>query len=150
MSVLQHGKLCARGIALLSSEEPDIIRHEATMPEVDGPDESLLYRRCAGPDAPSPAAAMRIVGNFHPGEPSLVRDPVLRHWACGPGLDGNLTKSQAFVAFVSAGPNISMAMLPHEGFGTMMAHQSVSTGIMTHSVTFHEPMDARECCCSTM
>jgi len=146
VSVLQHDKLCARGIALLSSEEPDIIRHEATMPEVDGPDESLLYDGArVGADATiAGGREMRIVGGFHPGEPSLVRDPVLRHWARGPGLDGNPAKSQAFVAFVSAGPNISMAMLPHDGFGTMMAHQSVSTGIMTHSVTFHEPMDARE------
>src|SRR3954452_20009805 len=109
VSVRQHGKLCARGISLLSSEDPDIIRHGATMPEVDGPDESLLYDGSRVGEAATIAGGreMRIVGRFHPGDPAHVREPVMRHWARGPGLDGNPTKSQAFVAFVSAGPNIS-------------------------------------------
>ena len=87
---------------------------------------------------------MRAAGGFHPGDPKEVRDAKLQVWARGPNLDGSPAKSQGFIALVTAGPNISIAMLPHEGLGTMMAHESVSTGIMTHTVTFHEPADARE------
>src|SRR5207248_7337669 len=122
VTVRQAGRLCARGIALLSSEEPDVIRHATPMPPVDKPADCLLFDGSRlGSDAKITAGReMRAVGGFNPGDPNQVRDPVLRVWARGPNLDSNPIKRQAFVAFVSAGPNISIAMLPHEGRGTHM------------------------------
>ena len=35
-------------------------------------------------------------------------------------------------------------MLPHPGVGTSSAHGGISTGIMTHTVTFHEPSRATD------
>jgi acyl-CoA thioesterase II len=33
-------------------------------------------------------------------------------------------------------------MRPHEGFGQGQAHETVSTGVLTHTLTFHEEVDA--------
>jgi acyl-CoA thioesterase len=146
ITIRQDGKLCARGVSLLSAEEPDLIRHQLPMPDVDPPEACQPFDgSLVGEEATRKGGReMRVVGGFHPGDPDEVRDAVLRVWARGPNLDGDPVKSQGFIALVSSGPNISMAMLPHKGFGTMMAHETVSTGIMTHTVTFHEAVDARE------
>jgi acyl-CoA thioesterase len=58
------------------------------------------------------------------------------------GAGDDPVRSQAFVAFATAGPNIGVAMLPHPGIGTSVAHESVSTGIMAHNVVFHDAFDA--------
>jgi acyl-CoA thioesterase-2 len=37
---------------------------------------------------------------------------------------------------------IAAAMRPHDGIGQAMAHDTVSTGVLTHTLSFHEPVDA--------
>jgi len=32
-------------------------------------------------------------------------------------------------------------MLPHAGIGQAQAHVSISTGVISHTLTFHEPFD---------
>lgn len=146
VSVLQGGRLLARGQVLLSGDEPDTIRHAPSAPAVPPPDACQRfdgYR--VGADARDVAGReLRVVGDFRPSDPENERDPLLHVWARCPGLDAAPVHSQAFAVFASAGPNITTAMLPHKGFGTDMAHESISTGIMSHTMTFHEPFDARE------
>jgi hypothetical protein len=36
---------------------------------------------------------------------------------------------------------IGAAMPPHEGFGQEQAHESLSTGVLTHTITFHDESD---------
>lgn len=33
-------------------------------------------------------------------------------------------------------------MRPHDGVGQVMAHDTISTGVITHTLSFHEPVDA--------
>jgi acyl-CoA thioesterase len=35
-------------------------------------------------------------------------------------------------------------MRPHIGVGQAQAHQTLSTGVLSHTITFHEPVDASE------
>jgi acyl-CoA thioesterase len=35
-------------------------------------------------------------------------------------------------------------MLPHAGVGQSQAHVTLSTGVVSHTLTFHEPVDAAE------
>jgi acyl-CoA thioesterase II len=35
-------------------------------------------------------------------------------------------------------------MRPHEGFGQEQAHETLSTGVLTHTITFHEEADASQ------
>ncbi len=47
--------------------------------------------------------------------------------------------SQALLAFATDGFLIGTAMRPHEGVGQAQAHVTLSTGVLSHTLTFHEP-----------
>ena len=144
VTAFQGGRLCSRALVLLSADEPDVIRHAAPMPAVDGPD------RCPNWDAYEVGGSrtwvagreQRVVGGLDPGDPSQSREPELFAWTRMRGAGDDPVRSQAFAAFATAGPNIGVAMLPHAGIGTSSAHDSVSTGIMAHNVVFHDAFDA--------
>ena len=140
----QDDRLCARALVLLHAPERDVIRHAAPAPNVPGPDEAVPYDGYhLGDDAlVLGGREQRIVGGLDPISGSTVAPPLLRIWARMAGAGADPLHAKAFIAFESAGPNIATAMLPHAGVGTSSAHGSISTGIMTHTVTFHEPSRA--------
>jgi acyl-CoA thioesterase II len=51
---------------------------------------------------------------------------------------------QALLAYPTDGFLIGTAMRPHAGIGQSMAHVSISTSVLSHTLTFHEPIDAGE------
>ena len=62
-------------------------------------------------------------------------------WTRYPDSEGDRTRSQAVLAYGTDGYLIGTAMRPHsirEG----AAHNTVSTGVVSHTLTFHEPFDA--------
>jgi len=146
VSAYQRGRLCSRALVLLSATEPDLIHHAAPMPPADPPE------HCPNWDAYTVGSErnwvagreLRVVGGVDTSDRSAVHQPRLLVWTRVRGIGDDRLKSQAYLAFATAGPNIGVAMLPHAGLGTVDAHQTVSTGIMTHDVVFHEPADARD------
>jgi acyl-CoA thioesterase-2 len=50
--------------------------------------------------------------------------------------------SQSLLAFATDGFLIGTAMRPHEGVGQAQAHVTLSTGVLSHTITFHEPLYA--------
>jgi acyl-CoA thioesterase II len=62
-------------------------------------------------------------------------------WVCFPGPGPDQVTSQALVAHATARYLMGTTMLPHPGVGERMAHRSFSTGIVEHTVSFHEPVD---------
>jgi acyl-CoA thioesterase II len=48
------------------------------------------------------------------------------------------------LAYATDGFLIGTAMRPHAGIGQSMAHVSISTSVLSHTLTFHEPVDAGE------
>lgn len=51
---------------------------------------------------------------------------------------------QALLAFASDGFLIGTAMRPHPGVGQAQAHVSLATGVISHTLTYHEPFSAAE------
>ena len=134
VTLRQGEKVCCRSMVLLNAEEPDLIRHADT-----GPDTA---------PAPSPAAngewQVQIVGDVDISDPDLVGPPELDAWTRFDGAPDDAVTSQALLAFATDGFLIGTAMRPHAGVGQSQAHVSLSTGVLSHTLTFHEPFSASE------
>ena len=51
---------------------------------------------------------------------------------------------QAVLSWATDGYLIGTAMLPHAGYNEGHAHRTISTGVVSHTVNFHERFDASE------
>ena len=130
----QRGSECARAIVLLTSVEPDLISHRDEMPVVAGPSEGAFTVDSFGRE-------VQIVGGVDRADPGVVAPPELNVWVRVPEAAPDQLAAQAMLAHASAGYLMGTHMLPHEGIGERMAHTDFSTGILGHTVSFHEPVD---------
>jgi acyl-CoA thioesterase II len=60
------------------------------------------------------------------------------------GAPDDLATNQAILAWGTDGFLIGTAMRPHAGIGQDQAHKTLSTGVVGHTLTFHEPFSVRE------
>lgn len=136
VTIRQGERLCTRSLVLLSAAEPDLIRHGASPPAVGGPADAVA----------SPGGGdfweLRVVGGVDIADPDAVGPPELYLWSRFPGADASGVRGQALMSYATDGFLIGTAMRPHPGIGQSMAHMSVSTSVLTHTLTFHEPVDA--------
>jgi acyl-CoA thioesterase len=138
----QGERLCARSLALLDAPDPDLLRHATPAPDVEGPDE-------AGDAGASPlvfpGAELRIVGGVDTWSPDAPVGPAeLFVWMRYRGAPDDLASNQAILAWGTDGFLIGTAMRPHTGIGQADAHGKLSTGVVGHTLTFHEPFHARD------
>jgi acyl-CoA thioesterase len=138
VTVTQDDRLCTRSLVLLSAEEPDLIRHADAAPDVAGP-ESATPLSHGGDDW-----EIRVVGNVDVSDPASVGPPDLDVWSRFPNAPDDPATGQALLGYASDGFLIGTAMRPHEGVGQAHAHVTLSTGVVSHTLTFHEPFSARE------
>lgn len=134
----QGERLCSRSLVLLSAEEPDFIEHAVAAPAVAGPDESV-------DSSHEPWWETRIVGGVDLSDPSAVGPAELNVWSRmpgGPSPDEDQAINQALFSYATDGWLIATAMRPHEGVGQALAHRSISTSVLSHTLTFHRPLDA--------
>jgi acyl-CoA thioesterase len=128
VTISQGDRLCTRSIVLLTADEPDAL-----------PDPG---------DAPAGARfgawESRIVGGVDLGDPDAVGPPELDVWIRFPDAPADPFLSQALVAFASDGYLIGTAMRPHKGVGQSLAHKTITTGVLSHTMTFHEPLAAAD------
>jgi acyl-CoA thioesterase len=134
----QGDRLCCRSLALLSSEEPDLIRHGSMPPDVGGPDDAHPS------DGDAEYWEIRVVGGIDISDPDKVGPAELFVWIRFPGTNAIGVKGQALLAYATDGFLIGTAMRPHPGIGQSMAHKAFSTSVLSHTLTFHEPVDAGE------
>jgi acyl-CoA thioesterase II len=135
----QRGVVMARGLVLLDVEEPDLIRHTSvTMPTVPAPEE-----RSARSDGRLFPGAVMCGGLDESGE-QRSRDPVQYVWLRYPPGSLSAAAGKAVLACATDGFLIGTAMLPHEGYDESLAHHSVSTGVVSHTISFHEPFASDE------
>jgi acyl-CoA thioesterase II len=140
VTVRQGDRLCARGLVLRHAEEPDLIRHQPEMPKVDGPDQAPLSTQAM---LVAPGTELRVVGGINTWDPEAPVGPAeLFVWVRLPGGLGDFTLTQALLAYATDGFLIATAMRPHEGIGQNMAHRSIATGVVSHTLTFHDHFDA--------
>jgi acyl-CoA thioesterase-2 len=136
VTISQGDRLCTRSTVLAHADEPDIIRHADAAPRTSGPDD------VAPAEGGSGAWEIRILGGVDISDPDAVGPAELDVWTRFVGAPADPAISQALLAFASDGFLIGTAMRPHAGVGQAQAHKTLSTGVIGHTLTFHEPFDA--------
>ena len=138
VTIAQGDRLCARSQVLLSADEPDCIRHGDASPSVPGPDASRPAGEPGGP------WEVRIAGDADVNDPDAIGPPELDVWTRFVGAPDAPAVGQALLAYATDGFLIGTAMRPHAGVGQAQAHVTLSTGVLSHTLTFHEPVNAGE------
>jgi acyl-CoA thioesterase-2 len=139
VTFVQDDRLCARALVLLDVEEPDLVRHQMPMPDLPAPDAT------AAVEHPLAAPETIIVGGVDVSDPALTGPAALQLWVRfrgAPADDGTLAR--ALLAYATDGWLIATAMRPHQGIGQSMAHREISTGVVSHSLSFHGELDPNE------
>ncbi|HMQ28944.1 MAG TPA: thioesterase family protein, partial [Acidimicrobiales bacterium] len=131
----QGDRLCTRALVLITADEPDFIHHADPAPAVGAPPEAPAS---GGPDE----WQVQIVGDVDISDPDLVGPAELDVWTRFPGAPDDVLTAQAALAFASDGFLIGTAMRPHAGVGQSQAHRTLATGVVSHTLTFHEPFPA--------
>lgn len=133
VSAMQGDRLCCRSLVLLDQADDDLVRHEMPAPDV-GP-----------PPAGDPDRWWQVetVGGVDLMEAG-VGPAELQVWSRFPGLPDDEVSGRAGLAYASDGFLIGTAMRPHEGIDQSMAHVSVATTVLSHTISFHEPIDASD------
>jgi acyl-CoA thioesterase len=135
VTISQEGRLCTRALVSLTVEEPDLIRHGLDMPQVAAPDElEALSEEGGFWDARILGGVDLMSADVGPAE--------LDVWTCFPGERAEGVLGQALLSYATDGFLIGTAMRPHEGISQAMSHVSISTSVLSHTLTFHEPVDA--------
>ncbi len=138
VTINQGDTLVTRSLVLLSAEEPDVIRHADTPRSDTRPDAVDGTVRGEG------AWEILIVGDVDVNDPELVGPPELDAWVRFVDAPDDPATDQALVAYSTDGFLIGTAMRPHAGVGQAQAHRTLSTGVLSHTLTFHEPCPAAE------
>ena len=139
-SVIAHqgDRVCAQALVLRRAEGPDLIRHQPTMPEVDGPDRSPAMGQIG---LVAPGSELRVVDGVDTSDPESPVGPAeLFVWVRLPAVTDDPVMAQALLAYGTDGFLIGTAMRPHPGLGQNMAHRAIATGVVSHTLTFHEPV----------
>lgn len=133
VSIAQGDRLCCRSLVLLDAPDEDLVRNEIPMPDVgEAPDTDAhgwwQTETVGGVDLADPT----------PGPAQLAV------WSRFPKAPKDLLLSQALLAFATDGFLIGTAMRPHEGLDQTKAHVSVATTVLTHTLSFHQDLDASD------
>jgi acyl-CoA thioesterase len=134
----QDGQLRSPGLLLLDSGAEDVIRVEAQMPTVPGPYEAEPFdMRVTGRD-------LRIVDGAYSPDPDRVGPPEIYSWVRFRDAPAEAYMHTALLAQSTTHWTIAAAMRPHKGFGEADAHRTLSTGIMSIAIAFHDEPDVSE------
>jgi|HubBroStandDraft_1064217.scaffolds.fasta_scaffold04598_5 acyl-CoA thioesterase-2 len=137
----QGGKIMSRGLILWSNDEPDLIRHtaEIAMPDVPGPDsphrtDSRVF----------PGATGRVIGGVEPSNPDQPEvAPLMNVWTRFTANYPSVV-DQAILSWATDGYLIGTSMLAHHEINEGQSHRTISTGVLSHTINFHEPFAADE------
>lgn len=138
VTVVQGDRPCARSQVLLSSDEPDLIRHARPAPEVGTPEAAVVT------SAPGSDWEIRVVGGVDVDDPEAEGPPELAVWTRFAGAPEDPAIGCALLAFATDGFLIGTAMRPHPGVGQALAHRTIATTVVSHTLTFHEDVRAGE------
>jgi acyl-CoA thioesterase-2 len=132
----QDGKPRVEVLALLDVPQPDVVRRASPLPATVGPDGAVAGH------LPYPGRDLRLVDCEDPNDPDHVGPPVLDAWVryADPPVRDDLAR--ALLAHLTGHLSLSTTMRPHAGLGTAQSHDALSTGVMSITVAFHEPVTA--------
>jgi acyl-CoA thioesterase II len=135
IKVDQGPRTISGGLVLLDTTEPDVFTQSQPMPDVPGA-ETLK----PGGAMTTLGGEVRIVGDVDLMSAEATGPAELDVWVRwdDPGTD-DVSVNQAIAAWFTDPFLISAAMRPHEGLSLGTAHATISTGVINHTLTFHEP-----------
>jgi acyl-CoA thioesterase II len=136
----QGERIMSRGLILWSNDEPDLIRHtaEVEMPDVAGPDADG-HRRDS---RVFPGAVGLVVGGVSTTtDDEPARPPRLNIWTRFSDRYDQVA-NQAILSWATDGYLIGAAMLPHPAYNEGQAHKTISTGVLSHTINFHDRFEA--------
>jgi uncharacterized protein (DUF427 family)/acyl-CoA thioesterase len=131
----QEDQLRAAGLLLLDSGSADVIRADADMPAVPSPYESERF------DMGVMGRDLRVVGGAYSGDPDRTGPPEIYAWVRFRDAPSEQYLHTALMAQSTTHWTIAAGMLPHKGFGEADAHVTLSTGIMSIAIAFHDDVD---------
>jgi acyl-CoA thioesterase II len=134
----QNGALCSPGLVLMDAGAPDTIADQVAMPDVPGPYESEPY------DMKVLGRELRIVDGAYSPDPNRDGPPVIYAWMRFGDAPTEQYLQRALVAQATTHWTIGAAMRPHHGFGEADAHVTMSTGIMSVGIAFHDDAPVTE------
>lgn len=137
VTAAQEGRLCARGVVLLDNDAPDCIQHAPPPPEAGDPATGSVY------DELVDGRDVRIVDGGDYGDADRTGPPQLDVWVRYAQSPKEAAVRQAVLAQCCGRHIIGTAMRPHAGYGESRAHRTLSTGVLSLTVRFHEdrPLD---------
>lgn len=135
----QGERVLSRGLLLLDAGEADVIRHQVPQMPASGPENHAPAQA-----SEDPSVEIRVVDGVDLMTTQVTGDPELGIWMRWRDVPDQTAMHQALLAWYTDPFLIGAAMRPHEGIGQVQAHESLSTGVITHTLTFHEPFRADE------
>jgi acyl-CoA thioesterase len=140
VAVTQGQRHIGRATVLLDIEERDVIRHAPAMPAAGDPGQAKPADTLS-----EHGSEVRIVGGVDLHDPGQVGPPEVAAWVRWPDAPrGDRARNHAIAAWYTDSLLVGAAMRPHAGIGGSMAHTTLSTGVVTHTLTFHEASDAAD------
>ncbi len=134
----QDGSVRSAGLFLFDGGAPDLISGSVEMPAVAGPyDSAPLDMGVTGRD-------LRVVDGAYSGDPDLVGPPEIYTWCRFAEAPAQPYLHTALLVQSMTHWTIAAAMRPHPGYGEADAHVTLSTGIMSIGVAFHDDVDVTE------
>lgn len=138
VKISQDDKLRTSGLFLLDAGSADVIHGSIPMPEVPGPYEAVdLDMGVSGRD-------LRIIDAAYDPDPDRVGPAEIYAWCRFREDPGPDYLHAALLAQSTTHWTIAAAMRPHRGVGEAQAHVTLSTGIMSTSIAFHDAFDVTE------
>ncbi|GGM97892.1 acyl-CoA thioesterase [Streptomyces fuscichromogenes] len=138
VTISQGEQVCTRSMVLLSADEPDFIRHGDRLTDAGPPAAASRRREDNG------EWEVRIVDGADIDDPLAVGPARLGVWTRFPNAPDDPATAQALLAYATDGFLIGTAMRPHRGVGQSLAHRTISSGVLSHTITFHEPFSAAD------
>ena len=133
----QGERVLSRGTLLLDAGEPDVIRHQTPTLPVGSPEEAPEVEAMD-----HPGIECRIADGVDLMTAAATGPPEVHVWVRFQRVPDDPVLHQALLSWYTDPFLIAAAMRPHEGIGQIHAHETLSTGVIAHTLTFHEPVRA--------
>ncbi|MBL7491428.1 DUF427 domain-containing protein [Frankia sp. AgB1.9] len=136
--ITQDGTFRAGALLLMGADAPDLIRGHAPMPDVVGPEEAVPL------DMGVTDRDLRIIDGAYDPDPDRLGPPEIYAWCRFRHDPGPQYLHAALLAQSTTHWTIAAAMRPHPGLGEASAHYTLSTGVMSTAIAFHDDFDVRD------
>lgn len=128
----QGERKLSQGLLLLDTGEQDVIRHQIPQPPVTAPGDATPV------DQGDTGVELRLVDGVDLMTTAATGPAEVHVWVRFSGVPDSVAVHQALLSWYTDGFLIGAAMRPHEGIGQVQAHDTLSTGVIAHTLTFHE------------